>query len=818
MRRTIACATVLFFAVGQARAQSVPWEIVPSGSTIATTTDADAARVNMGAVPLASDWSLRLTHVSEVRARSTSLDADALTFTSPLLFGLAYSLGLSWVRPRALSGTGHVVSGEIGLAYAITRRMGLGARLRVSGAGGEADATMLNGAAALDVGFAWRPSPFFALGLRGLNLLGPNVPQLGVERAVAGGVGVRPTGDDAMTLGLDGAYAQSNTGWLRAGARVRVPHFGFLRAEGVLDLPSGDWRAGVGLEVAWGQGALGAGALFGAAPSAGGEGPLGFWASVRYEREREAGLPTPPVVVSVRANDELGSRAIARLVLRLERLRRDPAVRGIVFAPREDIGGLANAEELRAEFRRLRASGRRVVCHLTDATGAMYYACAAADSITMDPAGTLRMAGIRTSRYFLGDALASVGVRTQFVRIGAWKSAPEQFTRARSTPEALAQEEQLMDDFYASFLGGLSDSRHVVLERMRALVEGGPYTAREARRLGLVDALGSRETAERAAGRALEASVVEIDDYAPARTRPWAPGRAVAVVHVHGDIVDGESFDVPVLGLHFVGDRTIIPLLDRVAADPRYGAIVLRIDSSGGSAIASEMLWRAIERASRRKPLIASMGRMAASGGYYIAAPAREIFADPSTLTGSIGIFFGKADVANLLASLHVGVELTRRGAHADMDSVFRPYTDAEIGIISRHIRETYNVFLARVAAGRHMTTAAVDRVGEGRVFAGSRARQINLVDRLGGLADAVARARELAGLPEDAEVVELPPPPGGLLTTLIDALVESPAQAPTARLVSRSEVATAIGWLIAIAWAGQGRAMAMTEWPLQAP
>jgi protease-4 len=251
---------------------------------------------------------------------------------------------------------------------------------------------------------------------------------------------------------------------------------------------------------------------------------------------------------------------------------------------------------------------------------------------------------------------------------------------------------------------------------------------------------------------------------------------------------------------------------------------VIRIDSGGGSATAGEMMWRAIARLARRKPVVVSIGEIAASGGYYIAAPAREIYADPSSLTGSIGIFYGKADVSELLAHLHVGVELDRRGDHADMESMFRPSTPEEITLAGRLIQHFYEIFLDRVASGRHMTPAAVNAVGQGHIWSGARASGLGLVDRLAGL----DRARQLAQLPDDCDVLDLPAEPQGLLEQLVSLATgggggstrASAASTATDILLANPEVRAAVGWLLAVAYAGRdaGHVLALTEWPLATP
>jgi len=837
-RIALVCA-LLVLASRPARAQLVPGEIVAPGNTFATATDADAARINPGAMPLVRHWSARITHVGEWGAQNTALNATALTFSSPLFFGLAGSLGVRWARPEVpvyapLPGassernSGHAVTGEIGLGYAIMRGLGVGLRVRITGASGRGDDFhRLDGAAGLDLGFAWRIAPALAIAIVAPNLLGPQAPLVSVERAVGGGIGFRPSGTDQFTLGVDGIVTQSGRGWVRAGLRIGIPYVGSIRGEAVINMPSreepaGSWRAGGGLELAWGVARAGGGMWTGGSfgrDVGGARTPWGGYLSGALEPVRESSaIPSPSVVVTIPTESDLGPRSVAHMVLVLERLRRDPSVRGVLFAPRGDVAGLGNAEELRSAFQRLRAAGKRVACHLTDPSGSTYYACAAADEIMMDPVGMLRMAGIRTSRYFLGDALREVGVHTDFVRIGAWKSAAEQFTRHGSSPEALAQENELLDDFYASLIRGVAQRRAQTDDRARASIEAGPYTARQAREAGLIDALGDREMAERSIAHHQDAGNVTLGRFMSVRSPRWAPARSVAVLYIDGDMIEGESFDIPGVGIHLVGDQSIVPVIERLAADPRIAAIVVRIDTPGGSAEAAELMWRALERASHRKPVIASFGRVAASGGYYVASAAREIFANASTLTGSIGIFFGRADVSELLGRLHVGLELNRRGPRADMDSIFRAWNDDERTRAGELIREFYNTFLARVAAGRHMRAAEVHAVAEGRVFAGRRALRERLVDRIGGLAEAVDRAREIVGLPADCDVLEYPAQQDPLFALLGRILANGPAEPPTARLLRQTEIGHVLSWLFTVAWAGHGRALALTEWPLGMP
>jgi protease-4 len=807
-----------------AQAQGLGDEVVAPGATVASVQGAEAARVNPAGIGLGREWSARITHTEEVARGGTALNNTAAAWATPLPFGFGFSVGATFARPDALAVGSRASLGlwgsvDLGLAWSLDRRLSVGIRTRVfagTGGGPGSAAETVDGRVAVDVGALWRPSAYGAFGVVARGVTGPQNLALGLDRSVVAGVAVRPVGTDAWTLGIDGAWAQQGNFQARAGTRLAVPHVGFLRAEGVWDFGLDAWRAGVGLEVVWGRYSAGGGGFFRSDDAA------GWYASAGIDGDRGAvSLPTPGVAVTVGMNSSPGARSMARLLLRLERLSRDPSVRGVIFAPRAEVGGLAHAEELREAFALLRRRGKRVACHLTDATASTWYACAAVDRVSLDPAGGVRLQGLRSMRYFLGPALWALGVRTDFVRIGDWKSAPEQLTRAASTGPAREQEEQILDDTLDGLVAGIGASRSLGAAESRALVTAGPYTAREARSRGMIDAVGTRESAERSFANSLGAGRVELEDYGPLRSRRWAGGRSVAIIHVDGDIVEGESQEIPVVGMRLAGERTVIEAIEAAVASPNVGAIVLRVDSPGGSALASDLMWRAVALANRRKPVVASFGRIAASGGYYIGSAAREIVADPSTLTGSIGIFYGKADVAGLLSHLHVGVELSRRGERADMDSMFRPYTPEERRFLATKIGEFYGLFLQRVATGRHRTTAQVDAVGEGRVYLGTRAHALGLIDREGGLLTALRRARALGGLAEDSDVIELPAEPGGLLRTIAQLLVSeapgtgspSAADAVVSMLLGGHESLAVLRWMLTVT-SRSGAPMAMVEWP----
>jgi protease IV len=302
-------------------------------------------------------------------------------------------------------------------------------------------------------------------------------------------------------------------------------------------------------------------------------------------------------------------------------------------------------------------------------------------------------------------------------------------------------------------------------------MDEGPHLAYAAKTQGLVaDTVDEKELDDAAlavfGGKQITRSL-------PADTaRPWGMQPSIGVLVVDDQIVDGDSVDVPFIGIHMSGGETLVDELDAMAADPNIRAIVLRVDSPGGAALASDKIWRAVRRARERKPVVASMGAVAASGGYYVACAANEIWADPSTLTGSIGIFYGKVDVVGLAGMLGIGIENFARGKRAGAESIFRPFTDEERAALADAMRTYYRLFLARVAEGRGMKVEAVDALGRGRVYSGDAAQRVGLVDRLGGFASALMRARELAGLGPDAPIDVRPPRRDRLLDYLLGGVL----------------------------------------------
>jgi protease-4 len=457
----------------------------------------------------------------------------------------------------------------------------------------------------------------------------------------------------------------------------------------------------------------------------------------------------------------------------------------VVLVPSSTDGGLASAQEIRLLIRELQAAGKPVYCHLEAATGSEYYLCRGAKRVSIDPAGYVRLMGVSTDSLYFGQLLQDAGIRTDFVRIGRYKSAPEQYTNRSASDAAREERTQLLDDAYKRLVYDLAQDTSLSEAQIKSLLDRGPFLPSEAVHEKLVDAEADAAELSKQAETLHGGRVLLIDQGKRAAHPRSGPSGQIGLVVVDGSIVDGENVDVPLLDIHMTGGRTIVETIDRMTQNPRIRAIVVRIDSPGGAVMASDQIWRALQRARKKKPVVASLGEVAASGGYYVASAAQEIWASPSTITGSIGVFYGKVDIAPLANRFGVNIETDKRGAHAGADSLFRPFTDDERATLADKVRLWYRQFLERVSIGRKLPIERVDALARGRVYSGDSAHTLGLVDKLGGLASALARARELGSLPIEAEVVVAPQRPSTLLDYVLgtssDAKSKSEINVPAA-------------------------------------
>lgn len=451
-----------------------------------------------------------------------------------------------------------------------------------------------------------------------------------------------------------------------------------------------------------------------------------------------------------------------------ERIARDRRVRGVLVQLRALQLPLADLQTLRAQLERIRAAGKRVVVWGLGFDTRTYYLASAADRVLLQPGGSVLLLGQQLQVVFLRDLLDELGVELDVLRSSGYKSAYDMFTRRDMSPELREMLGWLADSVHRDLLDGVAERFDGDVERARELVDGGPYTDEQALAAGLVDACVGEgdvvaELQPDAGGRKPRLAVWQQVARRVGRRGPRRPSRHVALLRIEGTIVEGESqawplrLPVPLLFDPRAGDATVVRQVRALQADRRVAAVLLHVDSPGGSAAASEAMTAALERLAAKKPLICVMGARAASGGYCVATPARLVFARPATLTGSIGVILAKVVAARLLAKARVSRESILRGARADLLDSGRAFNDEERALLEAHLERTYDVFADRVATGRRLTREAVDAVGRGRVWTGRQALEHGLVDALGGLPEALARARELAKLPPRAPLVWAP-------------------------------------------------------------
>jgi protease-4 len=362
--------------------------------------------------------------------------------------------------------------------------------------------------------------------------------------------------------------------------------------------------------------------------------------------------------------------------------------------------------------------------------------------------------------------------------VGKYKNAPNQFTERGFTGPHREQMDALLDSVFSQYLEAIAHGRGKTREEAATLVERGPFSAQEALRAGLVDELLYRDEVE---ARLKTAERVTPGRYVKAARGLGFDGRArVALVYAVGEIVPGESQDGPFGGSGFAGSDTVAAALREARQDSAVRAIVLRVDSPGGSGTASDVIWREVRLARKAKPVVVSMGDVAASGGYYIAMGGDAIVAQPGTITGSIGVFGGKFSLRGLYDKLGITRETLTRGRHSDIFSEYRAWDEEERAKIRGLMESFYTEFLRKAAEGRKMSEAEVHAVAQGRVWTGAEAKQHGLVDQLGGLHDALAVAKVRAGIGADEEVALVVLPER---KSLLDLLLQNRDEDVLARL-----------------------------------
>jgi protease-4 len=472
------------------------------------------------------------------------------------------------------------------------------------------------------------------------------------------------------------------------------------------------------------------------------------------------------------------------LLMQFKKAKVDKRISAILLDVDMSDIGWGKTEELRDAIADFRTSGKPVYAFMELGVNKEYYIASACDRIYMAPPGELFIIGLSADVMFFRGSLDKLGVYPDMYQIGKYKSAGDIFTRKEMSEAHREAVNSLIEDLYGRYVEGIAKARNKSPEEVRAIIDNAPYNATQAKEVGLIDGAVYREEVEKELKTKL--GYQEKDDFPIARGSEYRDvppeslglnkGERIAVIYGTGNIGSGSSENSPT-GEQSIGSDTMSRALKDAAADRTVKAIVLRVDSPGGSGLASDIIWQAVENAKQKKPVVVSMSDVAASGGYYISAGANKILAEPSTITGSIGVVAGKPVIKGLYDWLGVSNEYVLRGKNAGMFRETEKFSDTERQKFEEWINTTYyEQFIPKVARGRAREAEYIDSVGQGRVWTGAQAKERGLVDEFGGLERAVELAKELAKIPADKGVERVIfPYPRTFLQQLMSGAGEDP-------------------------------------------
>ncbi len=484
--------------------------------------------------------------------------------------------------------------------------------------------------------------------------------------------------------------------------------------------------------------------------------------------------------------------------------------------------GMGKVQELRDAIGRYReTSGKPIMAWMEVGGTKEYYLASACSEVYMAPEGMLLFTGLRFAMTFYKGTLDKLGVEAEFARVGEYKSAVETYTREEMSESAAEMMNALADSLFEQIVADVAGSRGMTAEQMRAIVDDPPVTAADAVEAGLVDELLYRDELEQRFKPADEEewSLVHLGTYGSVSPASLGLGEGpeIAVIYCEGAIMPGESSPPYYGGGGTMGSSTITRVLEDAREDERIEAVVMRINSPGGSGLASDLIWREVVLTSEVKPVVVSMSDYAASGGYYIAMAADSVVAQPGTLTGSIGVYSGKFNLGGLYEKVGLSVQTVERGAYAGLLSSSRSFTDAEREKLEDMVLGFYDTFITKAAEGRDTDPAAIDRVARGRVWSGEQALEVGLVDQLGGFREALDVAKELAGIDPDDEVsLVLLPAQRTMLEEILDTPSSSVLPVDDRLRAVLPEVDASMSHLLTVApLLGSGLPLAMMEYQL---
>lgn len=494
------------------------------------------------------------------------------------------------------------------------------------------------------------------------------------------------------------------------------------------------------------------------------------WAEIKLKGSYPEGAQAPSLFGAA-------SESLATGVSRLDKAAQDDDVDGVILNISNPTIGWGKLHELRQSIERIHGSGKKVYAVLDSASSMDYLLATACDEIIMPESGMVMLLGLRAEVTFYKGLLDWLDIKAEMLHVGEFKSAAEPYTRTEMSPAFRKQMEAILDDYYRQTIEIVAKARGLDAKEVEAAIDSGPHSAQAALKLGLIDRVAySDELTDMISEDTATLDVRITRNYAKQKSDTDFSGIAgmmkvmnmmmglsssprrslypkIAVIHATGAINTGRSTST-LFGGSVLGSETLIKAIRQADKDKTVKAIVLRVDSPGGSALASDLIWRALEKVD--KPVVASMGDTAASGGYYISMGADTIFAEPGTLTGSIGVVGGKIALKGLFEKVGITTSVISRGKNSGIMSMMDGFTDSERKAMQRMLEDIYGQFTHKAAEGRGMEYEKLEKLARGRVYTGSMALELGLVDKLGTLDDAVAHATKLAELDADDNVERL--------------------------------------------------------------
>jgi protease-4 len=465
-------------------------------------------------------------------------------------------------------------------------------------------------------------------------------------------------------------------------------------------------------------------------------------------------------------------------IARLDKAATDEKIDGVILRINSPTIGWAKMGSFRKAIARVQAKGKKVHAWLDSAGTIDYVLATACDEVVMPEPGVVMMVGLRAEVTFYKKLFDMIGVKAEMLRVGEYKSAAEPYSRTEMSPEFRKEMEEILDDRYKLLVDTIAASRKMTTDKVAAAIDDGPHTSLSAKQLGLIDAIGYEDDIETGLAKAAEGKTLKIvRKYGKKKADTDFSGMAgmmkmmemmmgvetpkkkstkpkLALIYATGMINTGKSQSDFLSGESVMGSDTMIKAIREANKDATVKAIVLRVDSPGGSALASDLMWHELELV--KKPFVVSMGDVAGSGGYYIAMGADRIFADPGTITGSIGVVGGKFALNGLYNKVGITTDIISRGKNSGVLSSTTGFSDNERDAMQRLLNDIYEQFTSKAAQGRKMPKEKLEKLARGRVYTGTAAIKIGLVDELGSLEDAIAYAKKQAGVGPDEKLEHL--------------------------------------------------------------